>query len=63
MVDSFFSRDWYVFFKNIIETQWKDGEAIRSEKEFEELYQKLKGNIDGKEKRQLGRGLDGTSCL
>ncbi len=50
MVDSFFSRDWYVFFKNIIETQWKDGEAIRSEKEFEELYQKLKGNIDGKEK-------------
>ena len=50
VVDSFFSRDWYVFFKNIIETQWKDGEAIRSEKEFEELYQKLKGNIDGKEK-------------
>ena len=41
VVDSFMSRDWYLFFKNTITMQWRDGNSITSKKEFEELHDSM----------------------
>lgn len=41
VVDSFFSRDWYMFFKNCIKMQWDDGKIVRTQGEFEELRETL----------------------
>lgn len=46
VVDSFFSRDWYLFFKEIIEMQWKDARIVGSRWEFEELRKIINQKID-----------------
>jgi len=41
IVDSFLSRDWYLFFRKIIMMQWDDATPISNEQEFEEFRNKV----------------------
>lgn len=56
VVDSFSSRDWYLFFKDTIKLQWNDGNIIAGREEFEELRdtmnEMLQSNRDIQKKKK-----------
>ena len=46
IVDSFYNRDWYLFFKKTIEMQWNDARIIGNRKDFEKLRKTINEKID-----------------
>ncbi len=46
IVDSFYNRDWYLFFKRTIEMQWKDARPIENKLEFEKLRAEINEKIE-----------------
>lgn len=46
IVDSFYNRDWYLFFRRTIEMQWNDAKPIKNKQEFEELRKAINEKID-----------------
>ena len=46
IVDSFYNRDWYLFFRRTIEMQWNDAKPIKSKQEFEKLRKAINEKID-----------------
>lgn len=45
IVDSLYNKYWYLFFKNIIETQWSDAIVIKNKQEFERLRREINEKI------------------
>lgn len=46
IVDSFLSRDWYIFFQEAIEEQWNDANPICNRRELEMLRAKISSKIN-----------------
>lgn len=53
IVDSFLSRDWYMFFKETIEKQWSDARPISNKQELKMLREKINEKISENNKYDI----------